>query len=135
LDELQAAFLREKLRHLDEWNEQRRSIASQYEKLLQDTNIGLPFVHADTIPVWHLYVIRHRERDALQQHLLHLGIETLIHYPIPAHKQTAYRESTFVDQMLLTQQIADSILSLPIYPGLDAEKIEAISRALHNYIG
>lgn len=134
LDEIQAAFLRVKLRHLDEWNDKRRNISDQYAKLLKDANIVIPTVYLDAIPVWHLYVIRHKKRDALQKHLQDNGIETLIHYPIPIHKQLAYREfECFSDNMHLTQSIADSILSLPIYPGLRMEEIETIVKAIYSY--
>jgi len=134
LDEIQAALLRVKLTYLDVWNDKRRNIADQYAKRLKDANVVIPTVHPDAIPVWHLYVIRHKKRDALQKHLRNNGIETLIHYPIPVHKQLAYKEfECFSDNMHLTQNIADSILSLPMYPGLRTEEVETIVKAIHSY--
>ena len=134
LDELQAAFLRVKLRYLDEWNDKRRNISDQYTKRLKDANIVTPTVHPNVIPVWHLYGIRHNKRDALQKHLLNNGIDTIIHYPIPVHKQLAYREfECFSDNMHLTQSIADSILSLPMYPGLRIEDVETIVKAIYSF--
>jgi dTDP-4-amino-4,6-dideoxygalactose transaminase len=134
LDELQAAFLRVKLKHLDGWNDQRRNISEQYAKRLKDANTVIPAVHPDAMPVWHLYVIRHKKRDALQKHLRNNGIDTMIHYPIPVHKQLAYREfECFSDNMHLTQSIADSILSLPMYPGLKMEEMETIVKAIHSF--
>jgi dTDP-4-amino-4,6-dideoxygalactose transaminase len=136
LDELQAAFLRIKLKYLDAWNDKRRDISGQYAKRLKDANIVIPAVHSDVMPVWHLYVIRHKKRDALQKHLLNSGIDTLIHYPIPVHKQLAFREfERFSDNMRLTQSIADSILSLPMYPGLKMEEIETIVKAVCSFNG
>lgn len=134
LDELQAAFLRVKLKYLDVWNDKRRNISDQYAKRLKDANTVIPTVHPDVIPVWHLYVIRHKKRDALQKHLRNNGIDTIIHYPIPVHKQLAYREfECFSDNMHLTQSIADSILSLPMYPGLKMEEIETIVKAIYSF--
>lgn len=134
LDELQAAFLRVKLKYLDVWNDKRRNISDQYAKRLKDANVVVPFVHPDTIPVWHLYVVRHKQRDALQKHLRNNGIDTIIHYPIPVHKQLAYKESEyFSDNMHLTHSIADSILSLPMYSGLKMEEIEIIVKGIYSY--
>jgi dTDP-4-amino-4,6-dideoxygalactose transaminase len=134
LDEIQAALLRVKLTYLDVWNDKRRNISDQYAKRLKDANVVIPTVHPDAIPVWHLYVIRHNKRDALQKHLRNNGIETIIHYPIPVHKQLAYREfECFSDNMHLTQSIADSILSLPMYPGLRMAEIETITKAVYSF--
>ncbi|MDD4803085.1 MAG: DegT/DnrJ/EryC1/StrS family aminotransferase [Syntrophomonas sp.] len=134
MDEIQAAVLRIKLKYLDAWNDQRRNIAEQYAKRLKDVDIIIPAVLPDTIPVWHLYVVRHQKRDALQQYLRRNGIETLIHYPIPIHMQLAYKECDYLkDSFYLTQSMADSILSLPMYPGLGMEEIETVVRAIRNF--
>ena len=94
LDPLQAAFLRVKLRHLEEWNDRRRVLASRYlESLRGVPELLLPYVPEWAEPAWHLFVVRHPRRDALQQHLNRTGIGTLIHYPIPAHLSLAYKRS------------------------------------------
>src|SRR5204862_1865159 len=94
LDEMQAAFLRVKLRKLDEWNERRRAIANRYqEQLAGASSLTLPFVPFWAAPVWHLYVVRHPQRDQLQQKLSAAGIGTLIHYPVPPHLSGAYADA------------------------------------------
>lgn len=132
---MQAALLRVKLRRLDDWNEKRREVASQYGKLVSIADVGLPIVLPDTLPVWHLYVIRHHKRDVLQKYLQQKGIDTLIHYPIPVHQQSAYLKVFSPKAMELTQTIASSILSLPMYPGLKSDEIVAIADALNTFAG
>ena len=90
LDPLQAAILRVKLAHLDEWNARRRAIAARYQRGLAGCGLTLPHVPEWAEPVWHLYVVQHPQRDALQQALTDAGVGTLIHYPIPPHRQQAY---------------------------------------------
>ena len=91
LDEMQAAILRVKLRHLEEFNEQRKMIAQFYLNGLKDTNLVLPYVPEWAEPVWHQFVIRTKKRDELQEYLKSKGIGTLIHYPLPVHLQEAYK--------------------------------------------
>ena len=134
LDELQAALLRVKLKYLDIWNDKRRNISDQYAKRLNNANIVIPTAISDVIPVWHLYVIRHKKRDSLQKYLRNNGIDTIIHYPIPIHKQLAYKElECSSENMNLTQGIADSILSLPMHPRLKIEEIDTIVNAIYSY--
>ena len=134
MDEIQAAVLRIKLKYLDTWNEERRNIAEQYTRLLIDLDTIMPVVSDDMLPVWHLYVIRHPKRDALQQYLRTKGVETLIHYPIPIHKQLAYYEYDYLaESFQLTQELADSILSLPMYPGLTRDEIETVVEAINGF--
>ena len=90
LDEIQSAALRVKLPHLEAWNDRRRAIASYYSGELAESSVGLPQVAGTTDPVWHLYVITSAARDGLAQHLHRDGVETLIHYPVPPHRQAAY---------------------------------------------
>ena len=90
LDEIQAAVLRVKLRHLDAWNDRRRAIAARYSQELANTSVGLPGVAPGADPVWHLYVVTSDRRDELAEHLGQQGVETLIHYPVPPHRQAAY---------------------------------------------
>jgi len=118
LDELQAAFLRVKLKRLDEWNEKRREIAKVYIQGLQETSgIMLPFVPEWAEAVWHLFVVRHPRRDELGNRLDEAGIGTLIHYPIPPHLCGAYADyECRKGDFLITEKIAETILSLPLYP-------------------
>lgn len=117
LDPIQAAVLRVKLKHLDEWTDRRREIADLYTKGLESSGLILPHVPDWAAPVWHLYVIRSTERDALQQRLAAADIGTLIHYPIPPHMQEAYaRLGMAVNDFTLARQMAEEVLSLPIWP-------------------
>jgi dTDP-4-amino-4,6-dideoxygalactose transaminase len=131
LDPLQAAFLRVKLRHLDDWNERRQAIAAFYLRRLADTDLVLPDVPSWADPVWHLFVIRHPQRDALQRRLFEAGIDSLIHYPIPPHKQAAYGPTGFATRALpIAARIADEVLSLPIGPQLSHEGARWVGDAL-----
>jgi len=122
LDPLQAAVLRVKLKVLDEWNERRSKIAAEYFKLLaSNLKITLPYVPEWAEPVWHLFVVRHIDRDAFQQCLNDAGIGTMIHYPIPPHKQIAYKEVfDSATDFLFTKKLTQEVLSLPLSPQLNA---------------
>lgn len=129
LDELQASFLRVKLAVLDDWNDQRKAVAAEYIAGLKNTGLILPFVPEWAEPVWHLFVVRSDDRNALQNHLQDHGIQTVIHYPIPPHLQPAYadldlRPGTFP----ISEQLHHKVLSLPISPSMSkAERAEVIS--------
>lgn len=134
LDEMQAAFLRVKLRKLDEWNERRKQIAAYYLDGLKQLDLVLPFVPAGADPVWHLFVVRNRDREYLQNFLNAAGIGTVIHYPIPPHLQSAYSELGFTKGAFpISELMHEQVLSLPIGPhlGMDAAKIvnEAVVNA------
>lgn len=119
LDELQAAFLREKLKVLDEWNDRRKFIASEYINKLSTANIVLPYVPEWADPVWHLFVVRNQQRDQLQKRLNELGVSTMIHYPIPPHLQRAYTDLRYtMGSFPTTESIHHEVLSLPIGPHL-----------------
>lgn len=120
LDELQAAFLRVKLKKLDEWNERRAEIAEFYLQALRGfPALILPVIAPDTNPAWHLFVIRHQEREKIREGLREKGIETLIHYPVPPHLSGAYRDSMLKQsEFSVTEQIANEVLSLPMGPHL-----------------
>jgi len=116
LDEIQAAMLRVKLKYLDNEIAKRREIANYYLQNISNPNVILPTTHYSLTAnshVWHLFVIRTQNRDELQKHLLNNGIQTLIHYPIPPHKQNAYKEWNN-DSYPISEQIHNEILSLPI---------------------
>ena len=133
LDEMQAAFLRVKLKHLDECNHRRRKVALHYSRLLKDTALTLPLVPDWAEPVWHLYVIRSRQRDRLKMDLEHAGISTVIHYPIAPHQQHCY--IAYANHVLpLAKSFANEVLSLPMSPNLKEEEIEYISEVVHQLI-
>lgn len=135
LDPVQAAVLRVKLPHLEEWTGHRRAIAAAYDAGLRDHGLGLPHVPEWADPVWHLYVVRSGRRDALQAQLTESGIGTLIHYPIPPHMQEAYSGLGFQpDAFPVARRFAAEVLSLPMGPQLplaDAGRvIAAMPRAV-----
>jgi dTDP-4-amino-4,6-dideoxygalactose transaminase len=121
LDEFQAAFLRVKLRHLDEWNARRREIATIYRDGLAGLqDFLLPSVPEWAEPVWHLFVVRHKKRDALAAALEEHGVGTLIHYPVPPHLSGAYRNGGWAPRKLpLSERLAGEVLSLPMGTHLD----------------
>ena len=122
LDPLQAACLRVKLRHLDAWNDRRRAIAKCYLQGLGTSSLTIPQVPNWADPVWHLFVIRHPQRDALQQSLTEAGIGTLIHYPIPPHRQHAYSDAWLAAASYpIATRLASEVLTLPIGPQLDRD--------------
>ena len=128
LDELQAAILRVKLGHLDAWNGVRRTMAAHYAAQLPSTVIQ-PIERAACHHVYHLYVVRVPQREAVRSQLAQAGIATAIHYPVPIHQQPAYH--TYADLSLPnTEQAAGEILSLPMHPLLTAAQVEQVSIAL-----
>lgn len=131
LDELQAAVLRVKLRHLDDWNGRRRQIAQRYLNELRGVGLTLPCVPEGLDPVWHLFVVRSPDRDALQARLADSGVQTLIHYPTPPHLQEAYRELGWARGRLpVAEDIHAEALSLPIGPHLGANQVRAVIDAV-----
>ena len=133
LDEIQAAILDVKLKYIDADNARRREIAHRYIREIKNDNIILPEIPADDKEhVWHIFVIRTKERDKLQQYLKDNGIETLIHYPIPPHKQEAYKEWNNLS-FPITEQIHREVLSLPMSPVLTEKEIDSVINVLNNY--
>ncbi|PRM91336.1 aminotransferase [Arcobacter cryaerophilus gv. occultus] len=132
LDEMQAAMLRVKLKYLDNEIEKRREIANYYLENIKNDNIILPTVRAEDNHVWHLFVIRTNKRDELQEYLLDNGIQTLIHYPIPPHKQNAYKEWNN-ESYPISEQIHNEVLSLPISGVQSVEEIDNIIGVLNEY--
>lgn len=128
LDELQAALLRVKLPQLDTHNAQRRQVAQAYLDGLADiAALSLPRAPDFAEPVWHLFVVRTAQRDALARALAEQGIDTMIHYPCPAHKQGAYNGQAF-PSLAATEALSREILSLPMWPGLDPAPVIAAIR-------
>lgn len=131
LDELQAALLRVKLKRLDEWNGRRTRVASQYLAELSGADCVLPSVPAWAEPVWHLFVIRSRDRDMLRKRLESEGVGTLVHYPIPPHLQDAYATLGFhVGAFPITERMASEVLSLPIGPHMVDDDIMLVVKAV-----
>jgi dTDP-4-amino-4,6-dideoxygalactose transaminase len=131
LDEIQAAILRIKLPWLRDANEKRRCIAGIYSKRLCTTRLHLPSRAGQTTHVYHQYVVRTRHRDHLRQYLKERGIETLIHYPIPIHRQPAYSgRIKCAASMVHTERVVTEILSLPIYPELSSESVHTVCDAV-----
>jgi hypothetical protein len=127
LDEMQAAILRIKLKHLDDYNTRRREIAERYHALMRDTPLILPLEAPNRRHVYHLYVVRSKQRDALQAFLDSRGIGTGIHYKNPVHLQEASRDLGYKKGDFPKAETACSeILSLPIYPELDPESQEYV---------
>ena len=135
LDELQAGFLSIKLTHLDAWTAERVHIANTYnQKLAGIGDLILPEVATHASHVYHLYVIRTKQRDALQHFLSEQGVGTLIHYPVPPHMQEAYQELNYrKGDFPLAEEIAETCLSLPIYPGLTEEEINQVVSAITSF--
>ena len=128
LDELQAAILRVKLTYLDQWNARRRHLAALYTALLGDSKVDPPLESPDVKHIYHLYVIRCPDRDALQEHLAEQGVGTAVHYTTPIHLQGAYRELHLErGSFPQAEQAAEHILSLPIYPELTDTKVRQIA--------
>jgi dTDP-4-amino-4,6-dideoxygalactose transaminase len=137
LDEIQAAFLRVKLRYLNESNIARRAIADRYSTKLSNIKNGLiiPQEVPNTRHVWHLYVVRHPKRDALKSHLERLGIQTIIHYPVPPHRSQAFESinSTKPRAYPIAEQLANEVLSLPIGPFFTNHQIDYIIKSVEDF--
>lgn len=132
LDELQAAILSVKLNYLDQETEARRIVAEQYCEGIRNSSVMLPFVTNREAHVWHLYVIRTGQRDKLQKHLHDSGVQTLIHYPIPPHKQKAYQGFNHL-HLPLTEKIHEEVFSLPMSPVMTPHEIETVINAVNSF--
>ncbi len=135
LDPLQAAFLRVKLAHLDDWNDRRQQIANRYVRDLAAGNLILPAAPTWAEPVWHLFVVRHRQRDRLQRYLADHDIGTLIHYPVPPHLQSAYRELGLSAGMFpISEAIHREVISLPMGPHLSLSEVDRVISAINSSV-
>jgi dTDP-4-amino-4,6-dideoxygalactose transaminase len=133
LDELQAAILNVKLNNLDRLNNARINIANQYRKNLQNSTLFLPETHNESTHVFHLYVVKSTQRDALIKHLNFYNIYPGIHYKIPVHLQTAYNDKK--RHLPNTEKVCAEILSLPMYPTLSTDQIDFISERIMHFEG
>jgi dTDP-4-amino-4,6-dideoxygalactose transaminase len=129
LDEIQAAVLRVKLRYLDAENAQRRQLAEVYNSRLGDTPLILPEVSKDVDSVYHQYVVESAQRDALKDFLKNNSVGTLIHYPIPVHRQPAYQNRVGVGSggLQKTEDVVSKILSLPMYPQMISDQAQQVA--------
>ena len=132
LDTIQAAILSIKLKHLDNWTRARRKIAARYSKLLIDLPIILPQELPDRVHVYHLYVIRTKQREKLMNYLERQNIHTSIHYPIPVHKQIAYKELP-KKKLPISEQVANEVVSLPFFVGITEKEQEYVVEKIKNF--
>jgi dTDP-4-amino-4,6-dideoxygalactose transaminase len=131
MDGLQGAILRVKLRHLEDWTEARRTHARDYGELLRATGFEPPLEASYARHVYHVYVIRTRDRAAVERTLHAHGIATGIHYPVPVHLQPAYADLGYqLGDFPESERAADQVLSLPMYPELSHTQIEAVTAAI-----
>lgn len=136
LDELQAAILRVKLRHLDAWTAERQRVAARYDDLLAGSPVTIPYKAPGCWHVYHQYTIRAPRRDELQAYLREMGIGTMVYYPVPLHMQEIYAdlalgEGSFPE----AEQVAKEVLSLPVFPELAEEQIQQIASAIRQFYG
>jgi len=135
LDEIQAAILRVKLKQLSDWNERRRRWAGLYNELLSDVDVVLPKVKEGNGHVWHLYVIRVKDRDALRTKLEEHGIGTQIHYPKAVHQQPVYNHLGYSkDSFPVTEALINEIISLPMHPFLKDEEVRYVTETIKTCI-
>ncbi len=131
MDPIQAAVLRVKLKYLDEWNQRRSAIANGYTQRLKSFGYVTPHVEEWAVPAWHLYCLRANTRDDLQNKLAIAGIETLIHYPIPPHRQEAFADLKIVQGSFpITEKISETTISLPIGPAMHPSFVEYVIETL-----
>lgn len=134
LDELQAAFLSVKLKHLEKMNEGRRKIAAQYLNGIKNQNIILPYTIDGVKPVWHIFAVRCRERDRLEKYLNECGIGTNKHYPIPLHLQECYKNLGFKQgDYPIAEEISATELSLPMYYGMTDDEVQYVIDKVNEY--
>ncbi len=135
LDTFQAAILRVKLNHLDEWVDSRRRLAHHYNRLLENSELTLPVEPPGYHHVYHLYVVRVKNRDALQTFLKERGIGSAIHYPQPVHLQPFYvQKGHYKGQFPVAEALCDEIISLPMYPELTEEQVEVVVAEINNML-
>jgi dTDP-4-amino-4,6-dideoxygalactose transaminase len=135
LDELQAALLRVKLRHLDDWQARRRQIAAQYDELLGDLGVETPYVRPHVIHVYHQYTIRVARRDELHEFLRERGVGTMIYYPLPLHLQRMYHDLGYAQGSLpVSEDAGCTVLSLPMYPELTDEQVQAVVDTMGEFL-
>lgn len=132
LDEIQAAVLDVKLNHLDSDNNKRREISKYYRENIKNSKLILPETYDEKSHVWHIFAVRTQNRDKFQKYLTEKGIQTIIHYPTPPHKQGAYKEWNNLS-FPITEEIHNTILSLPISPVMTDSEIEKVVEVVNEF--
>jgi dTDP-4-amino-4,6-dideoxygalactose transaminase len=133
MEGLQGAILRVKLRHLDAWTDQRRTRAAEYNRFLEHSDVARPEEMPYARHVYHIYAVRTPDRMELQRTLQSRGVQTGIHYPIPVHLQEAYSDLGYVaGDFPNSEQAANEVLSLPMYPELSNIQVEVVCAAVHH---
>ncbi len=136
LDEVQAAILSAKLPHVDAWNDRRKAIASRYREGLSATGLTLPAEREAGAHVYHLFAVQSENRETIMRALANSGVQTLIHYPIPAHRQKAYLDLSYaVGSLPNTEHVASRVFSLPLYPQLTDAEVERVIRVTRDAAG
>lgn len=136
LDELQAALLRVKLRHLDTWNERRQTLARRYLEGLAGLPLDLPLTAPGNEHVYHVFAVLTDNRDALQAHLARVGIPTLIYYPVPLHLQRCYSDQGWkAGDFPVAESTSRRILPLPMYPELKDQQVDRVIAEIHRFLG
>jgi len=134
LDEIQAAVLRIKLKHLDSDNEKRRQLAKYYTDNLAESQVSTPVVRANVESVFHLFVLQVGQRQELLKYLLSNDIQAGVHYPVPVHLQPAYKgRISIASDMSVTEGLTDRIISLPMYPELSMQDAEKITNTIKSF--
>ena len=134
LDEMQAALLSVKLPHLERMNDERRRIAKMYTEGINNPKVITPFINTDCVPVWHIFAIRCKERDALEKYLNDKGICTNKHYPIPLHLQECYKDLGFKKgDYPVAEEISETELSIPMYYGMKEEEKEYVIDVINSF--
>ena len=133
LDELQAALLRVKLPHLTAWNQRRIEIARRYRELIHNPAVSLPAERPGGTHVYHLYAVRCARRDALAAHLAAQGVQTMMHYPLPAYRQEAYRDLKLNSDCPETERACAEVLSLPLYPELRDDEVAHVAATVNSF--
>ena len=133
LDEIQAAILRVKLRHIDRFNNLRKKVATQYNSQIKNPSVTLPSVSNYCDHVFHQYTILNNNRNELQSYLHENGVSSAIYYPIPIHKQTVYKSSQTNITLKNAEEISTKCLSLPIYPELRVDEVNHIANLINKF--
>ncbi len=134
LDEIQAEFLRIKLKYLEKWNNDRQRSAKLYLEGINNSKIVLPCINSVDESIWHVFIVRTEYRDDLKNHLKDNGIETLIHYPIPIHLQNAYNDLGYnVGDFPVAETISKTVLSLPLWYGMSEGELNYVVGALNHW--
>ena len=134
LDEIQAEFLSVKLKYLDIWNKNRQQNAKLYLENIHNSKIILPYIDSAEDSIWHVFIIRTEQREALKKYLIGKGIETLIHYPIPIHLQEAYKELQYkAGDFPLAETLSNTSLSLPLWYGISEKEMDYVIDSLNKW--